>query len=74
LTTTNMIGLLYGAQKYMLNELKKMCEEFILKNTNNTNLLEVFDASQYFENQGKITDCVFTTFFLLIKTFLSSGE
>jgi hypothetical protein len=53
LTITNMIGLQYGAQKYMLTELKKMCEEFILKNTNNTNLLEVFDASQLFENNRK---------------------
>jgi BTB/POZ domain len=53
LTTGNMLDMLYGAQKYMLQALKKVCEDFILANTNNNNLLEVYDASQYFENVGK---------------------
>jgi hypothetical protein len=54
LTTANMLGLLYGAQKYMIQGLKLICEDFVLAHTNNTNLLEVFDASQFFENSGKL--------------------
>jgi hypothetical protein len=53
LTTKNMIDILYGAQKYILPELQSLCETFILENTNDSNILEIFDSSQYFENTSK---------------------
>jgi BTB/POZ domain-containing protein 3/6 len=53
LTTKNMIDILYGAQKYILPELQSFCETFILENTNDSNILEVFDSSQYFKNTSR---------------------
>jgi hypothetical protein len=53
ITTKNMIGILYGAQKYILPELQSLCETFILENTNDSNMMKVFDSSQYFENRSK---------------------
>jgi hypothetical protein len=53
LTTKNMTDILYGTQKYILPELQSVCETFILEMTNDSNILEVFDTSQYFENTSK---------------------
>jgi BTB/POZ domain len=70
LTTSNMIDLLYGAQKYMLDALKKACEDFILTNTKCSNLLEVYNASQLFENGGKLREEKDTPYWPTLMTVL----
>jgi hypothetical protein len=58
LTKLNMIGMLYAAEKYLLVDLKKKCELFILKNINHQNLLVVLDAGQLL-NSVIISDSCF---------------
>jgi hypothetical protein len=49
ITTSNMLELIYAAQKYMLSDLKEFLLNFIKAHTNDSNLLNILDFSQYFE-------------------------
>jgi hypothetical protein len=50
LTKTNMAELLYATQKYLLKAAKTKTENYILTNTDSSNLLKIMNASQCFEN------------------------
>jgi hypothetical protein len=57
LTTSNMVDLLYAAQKYLLIDLKTKTEIFIVKNLEYSNFLDIINASQCFENPVIATKC-----------------
>jgi BTB/POZ domain len=46
----NVFGVWYAAKKYLLAELTKKCADFVHKGVNSSNVLDVFQAVQLFEN------------------------
>jgi hypothetical protein len=50
LTIDNVFGVLYCAEKYMMGELKVLCQTYLMKNTVSSNLLEVFEQNQILNN------------------------
>jgi hypothetical protein len=50
LTPETMMGVLYASQKYMLDDLKAECEQFIAQNISKSNALEIFNEIQLYES------------------------
>jgi hypothetical protein len=58
LTMENVFDIWYGAEKYMLNELKELCRKYVLENTNSSNALAVFYKNQLLDNADINNLCI----------------
>jgi hypothetical protein len=57
-TECNMLGILYAADKYMLEELKGLCVTFILAQVNTINMLEIYNTTNLFDCPTVNDKCV----------------
>lgn len=57
-TADNVVDVSYGAQKYLLTKLSKICEDFIQRNVTEDNVLRVFDSNRRYELDGVNRICL----------------